>query len=110
MKYLVILFTFLFLVGCSKFYGVKYDVTSTVSRVSVSYINETGEINNESDVPVPWSYSFRGRTGNDVSVYAYIPKDTFGTITVTIYKDGKVFRTATSSGTWKTSASSSGRL
>ncbi len=108
-KLISIIFIFSFLLfSCSnptepeeKTYSVKYEVTGTARIVSITIENEGGGISQFSDVSVPWTYSFpnKKKEGTFVYVSAQNQGDT-GTVTATIYRDGKVFKTSTSSGAY----------
>lgn len=78
---------------------VKYKVTGTADTVDVTYENADGGTSQESDVDVPWSYSFTGEPGDFVYISAQNQGQT-GTVTVTIYTDGDVFKTSTSEGAY----------
>lgn len=79
--------------------NVKYKVTGTADTVDVTYENSDGGTSQESDVSVPWSYSFTGEPGDFVYISAQNQGQT-GTVTVTIYTDGDVFKTSTSEGAY----------
>ena len=100
MKYLVLFLSLLILGGCGfSGEGVEYEVTGSASKVDVTYENEDGGTSQESDVSVPWSYSFKGYSGDFVYISAQNQGET-GSVTVTIYKNGSVFKTSTSSGAY----------
>ncbi|MDI6872504.1 MAG: MmpS family transport accessory protein [Bacillota bacterium] len=100
---LLVVLAALFLAGCiggPAAINVKYEVTGTASIVSVTYYNRDGGISQENNVAVPWSYSFdTTESGKFVYVAAQNMTDS-GAVTVTIYKNGAVFKTATSSGAY----------
>lgn len=75
---------------------VKYEVTGSASKVFVTYENEYGGTSQE-EVYLPWSYTFTAESGDYVYISAQNLGDS-GSVTVTIYKDGEVFKTSTSSG------------
>ena len=94
--------------GClSTTYNVKYEVTGSASKVFITYQNENGGTSQE-EASVPWSYSFTAESGDFVYVSAQNQGDN-GSVTVTIYKDGEVFKTSTSSGGYVI-ATADGRL
>lgn len=106
-KFLLLIFVFIMLFvfsGCEdvfgpKFYDVIYKVTGSAITVDVTYANEDGGTSQESDVSVPWSYSFRREEGEFVYISAQNQGES-GSVTVRIYKDGSIFKTSTSSGAY----------
>ena len=78
---------------------VEYRVTGTALTVDLTIENEDGGTSQYSDQSLPWSYSYTGRTDNFVYVSAQNQGAT-GTVTATIYIDGDVFKTSTSSGAY----------
>ena len=112
-KYIITMFMVAILsciIGCGDFFKikVKYEVTGSANRVDVTYENEDGGISQENNVIVPWSYSFKGDSGDFVYISAQNQGES-GTVTVTIYKDGSKFKRSTSSGAYCI-ASASGSL
>ncbi|MBL7087099.1 MAG: hypothetical protein ISS28_08435 [Candidatus Cloacimonetes bacterium] len=99
----IFLLPLLFLIfGCELFdtsIDVEYKVTGTASRVDVTYENEGGGTSQESNVSVPWTYSFTGEPGDFVYISAQNQGQS-GSVTVTIYTDGDKFKTSTSSGAY----------
>ena len=108
-KKIKFLFTFIVLVftifGCStcnkidnlsKEKTIKYEVTGTAKTVSITMNNATGGTEQFSEVPTPWSKSFKMKSG-----FLYISaqnQTSSGTVTVKIYVDGKVTQQSTSKG------------
>ena len=82
-------------------YNVEYKVTGTANKVDIIIENKDGETSMYSDIPIPWSYSFEREQGEFVYISAQNCGET-GSVTVTIYRDGDVFRTATSDDLWAT--------
>jgi len=80
-------------------YDVEYKVTGTAFTVDVTYVNEDGGTSQESDVSVPWSYSFRRAEGEFVYISAQNQGNT-GTVKVIIFRDGYLFKTSTSEGAY----------
>ena len=80
-------------------YNGKYQVTGTANTVFVTYENQSGGISQESDVSIPWSYSFQKKEGEFVYISAQ-NEGANGSVTVTIYRDGYVFKTSTSEGAY----------
>lgn len=100
------------LVSCSNPFDssidVRYEVTGTAESVDITYENLNGGISQVSSMPLPWSITITGNPGDYVYLSAYNRSET-GSITVTIYDDGDVFRRASSQGGHVT-ASVSGTL
>jgi hypothetical protein len=88
---------FLLLFSCFGRTVVKYTVTGTASSASITYANKDEGTEQIADTAVPWSYSFDGITGNFVYISAQNQGES-GSVTVTIYINGSVYKTATSSG------------
>lgn len=78
---------------------VEYKVTGTAETVSITYENSDGGCSQESDVSIPWSYSFTGESGDFVYISAQNQGET-GSVTVTIKTDGDVFKQSTSEGAY----------
>jgi len=83
----------------TKTHQVMYEVTGTAQSASLTYQNKDGGTSQESDVSLPWTYSFEGKGGDFVYISAQNNGET-GSITVTIYRDSEVFRTSTSTGAY----------
>jgi hypothetical protein len=101
-KATALLIVLLFFCGCSLFdtsYDVEYKVTGTAIKVDITIENEDGGTSQYDDVSVPWSYAFKGEPGDFVYVSAQNQGQT-GTVTATIYRDGEIFKTSTSSGAY----------
>jgi len=79
--------------------GVEYRVTGTCSRVDVTYQNSDGGTSQVTNKSLPWSYTFTGGTGDFVYVSAQ-NQEKNGSVTCTIYRNGNVFKTSTSSGAY----------
>jgi uncharacterized protein YceK len=88
-------------VGCGSIttttYQVEYKVTGTAGTVSLTYTNKDGGTSQESNVSLPWTHSFTAKSGSFVYVSAQ-NMGASGTVTTTIYRDGKEFKTSTSTG------------
>lgn len=78
---------------------VEYQVTGTALAVDVTFTNATGGTEQLSDVSVPWTYTISNYTYSYVSILAQ-NKGATGSVTVNIYVNGDLFRTATSSGAY----------
>ena len=87
------------LAGCFLIpHQVQYDVTGTATIVSISYTdpNVGGAPPFIPSTTLPWTYSFTAQDGASVSLTATNLFNT-GTVTATISKDGKVWKTVTTS-------------
>jgi hypothetical protein len=110
-KLLLLAFIIIALSSCEGLFGeysMEYSVTGTASSVDITYVNEDGGTSQISDATVPWSYSFTGIEDNFVYISAQNNGKT-GTVTVTIYKSGKKFKSGTSTGAYVI-ASASGSI
>ena len=88
MKHLLVLFSILFLLGCSKdSRKVKYRVVSQ-SNSEVIYSMKGGPLNSE-NISGDWSKTFRSRSGNPLYLNA-TKTSPFGTLTIQISIDGNV--------------------
>ena len=86
---------------------LTYEVAGSAWTVSVTYLNTQGGTEQVSDVRLPWSKTFSNWsfglaaiTAQNTSRISVMGQDRLqsGSVTVTIYLDGKVFRRSTSSG------------
>ena len=87
---------------------VRYEVSGTADSVDVTYENLNGGISMVTGMTLPWSITIEGDPGD----YVYLSARNLGesgSVTVTIYDDGDVFKRATSEGGGVT-ASVSGTL
>lgn len=86
--------------GCNAITGasdIEYTVTGTTgTRVSITYESGSGT-SQVSSATVPWSYSFKAEKDGFLYVSAQILSST-GSITATIKKNGKDFKSGTASG------------
>lgn len=88
MKYLLVLFSIIFLLGCSEdSRKVKYRVVSQ-SNSEVMYSMKGGPISVE-NVSGDWSKTFRSRSGNPLYLSA-TKTSLFGKLTIQISVDGNV--------------------
>jgi hypothetical protein len=84
---------------------IKYEVTGTASSVSLTLTNPDGGTEQFSNVRPPGSYEFSVpiQRGSFNYYHAYISAQNMGpkgNVTVTIYVNGRKFRTATSNGAY----------
>jgi hypothetical protein len=84
-------------IACQPNDNVTYEVTGDADSVDVTLSNDTGGQEQYNDVPLPFRMDYGGFNERYVYLYAYNEGDS-GTITVNIYVNGNLFKTATSSG------------
>lgn len=88
-------------IGCStaadSSHAVRYTVGGTASSFDITYENEDGGTSQKSDVSSGWSYSFEAEEGDFVYISAQNTTDN-GSVEVTIYNNGEVFKTSESEG------------
>ena len=94
MKKIVVFCFALALAGCSIEYA--YEVTGDSDRADISYIDSGGSVVQVVGSPLPWKKTFRGYSGDVVSLLAQ--NGGSGEITASIYKSGAVFRKEASHG------------
>ena len=103
---------FFCIVACSNPFDtsidVRYEVVGSAESVNITFENGSGGISQVANVSLPWSHSFSANPDEYVYLYAQNQGET-GSITLTIYKDGDVFKRATSEGAFVV-ASVSGNL
>jgi hypothetical protein len=84
-------------IACQPMDNVTYEVTGDADSVDVTLSNDTGGTEQYNDVPLPFRMDYGGFNERYVYLYAYNEGDS-GTITLSIYVNGNLFKTATSSG------------
>lgn len=87
---------------------LRYEVTGSAGTVNITYENLNGGISQVSGRQLPWSVTLTADPGDYVFLSAVNTGET-GSVTVTIFDDGDVFKRATSEGAHVT-ASVSGNL
>jgi len=90
------------LIGPSITKTIKYTVTSTLPSADIVYHNSTGMRDTLDDVTLPWETSFSVTIEYMDSYYATVmafgrPLSTSGSITVSIFVNGKLLKTSTGS-------------
>ena len=88
---------------------VEYEITGTASTVFVTLNNATGGTEQFSNVSVPHTFTFENYT----HWFFYISAQNdgaSGSVTVTIYVDGEVVATSTSSGAYVIASADHSRL
>jgi hypothetical protein len=88
---------------------VEYEITGTASTVSVTLNNATGGTEHFSNVSVPHTFTFENYRDWFFSVSAQ-NDGASGSVTVTIYIDGEVVATSTSSGAYVIASADHSRL
>jgi uncharacterized repeat protein (TIGR02543 family) len=78
---------------------VVYRITGTASSVDVTLNNPTGGTEQYSNVPLPKEYSYSSFSDDFVYISAQNQGE-YGTVTVSIYVDGVLFKTSSSSGAY----------
>ena len=79
------------LFGCSLDPKVRYEVSGSATSADAKYYNHTGGLEMQNGASVPWSHSFTGRNGTMAMLSA---SSRTGTVTVTIYVNGYVYKTS----------------
>lgn len=79
--------------------SVRYKVSGTAETVDITYENASGGTSQLSEVELPWSITFEANIGDFVYLSAQNQGDE-GSVTVTIYKNGDVFKQSTSEGAY----------
>lgn len=78
---------------------IKYEATGTAARVNLTYENSSGNTEQRSNVPLPWSLEFTAHIDDFVYVSDQNQGAT-GTVTVKIRSEGKVIEEAISAGAY----------
>jgi len=99
---------FLLAVGCSnstgpknKTHAVLYEVQGSTVQVFVTIENEDGGTSQFDKISPPWTYSFPDKKDEGTFVFISAQNQTDrGSVTVNIYRDGDLFKTATSTGAY----------
>lgn len=112
MKIVFLVISLFLVLACSNPFDtsvdVRYEVVGSAESVNITFENAGGGISQMANVALPWSHSFSADPGDYVYLFAQ-NQGKNGSITVTIYKDGDVFKRATSEGEYVV-ASVSGTL
>lgn len=100
MRYLILsIIPILFLSGCDIYPKVEYYVGGSARAADITYANESEGTSQIANQRLPWWYVFEADYGQFVYVSAQNCSRT-GTIRVTIYKDGEIFKESVSSGAY----------
>ncbi len=76
---------------------IKYEVRGSASFASLTYVNASGGIAQETKVKLPWVASFTTDIGNIVSLSAQNEGES-GTVSVYIFSSGRIIQSASSTG------------
>jgi hypothetical protein len=80
---------------------VMYEVIGSAPTVDIQVTSPSGSTDQYEDAGLPWRFSYEGFENSQAYVYAHNNTDE-GSITVNIYVNGKLVRTATSTGPYVT--------
>ena len=80
---------------------VMYEVVGTAAAVDIQITNPSGGTDAYQDMSLPWRFSYGGFDNTQAYIYAHNNTEE-GSITVNIYVNGELVRTATSSGPYQT--------
>jgi len=83
--------------GCSISYD--YEVKGTAKNATISYMNESGSISQETEAQLPWKRSSKGSLGDIVGIFAQNNGET-GNLVVEIVKEGKVLKSGEATGSF----------
>jgi hypothetical protein len=83
----------------SSSHSVEYEITGSASVVSVTYTNADGGTSQLDSVTFPWALTMTAKSGDIPNILAQKQGDS-GSVTVTIYNDGNVFKKSTNSGAY----------
>jgi hypothetical protein len=84
-------------ISCQPNDNITYEVVGDADSINVVLSNDTGGTETYNDVPLPFSMDYGGFNERYVYLYAYNNGDS-GDMTLNIYVNGKLFKTASSSG------------
>ncbi|MCK5037292.1 MAG: hypothetical protein KAS73_15450 [Candidatus Sabulitectum sp.] len=78
---------------------IRYEVIGSAESVSITYENGGGGVSQVTNVGLPWSHTLSVDPGDYVYLHAHNLGES-GSITVTIYQNGDVFKRASSAGAY----------
>jgi hypothetical protein len=84
-------------IACQPNDNVTYEVVGDADSINVVLSNDTGGTETYNDVPLPFRMDYGGFNEKYVYLYAYNTGDS-GDMTLNIYVNDKLFKTASSSG------------
>lgn len=88
--------------ACQQPAAVMYEVTGSVPLADIKVSSPSGSMDSYEDMGLPWRFTYEGFTDGQAYVYAHNNSDDDGSVTVNIYVDGRLVRTATSTGPYQT--------
>jgi hypothetical protein len=83
-------------IACKSYDNVTYEVTGDADQVDIKAVDDDGITQEYSEVPLPWRAEYGRFADSYVYLYAYNTGDS-GSMTVTIYVNGQVFKSLTKS-------------
>jgi hypothetical protein len=87
--------------ACQQADDVMYEVIGSAPMADIQLTNPSGGTEEYQDAGLPWRFSYGGFQNSQAYLYAHNNTDE-GSITVNIYVNGKLVRTATSTGPYVT--------
>ena len=87
---------------------VVYEITGSAHYASVTLSNRTGGTEQYGKVSIPWSYTDKSFSGSFLYISAQNLGE-YGTVTVSIYVNGELYKTSTSSGAYVIATASGSR-
>ncbi|MDR3626225.1 MAG: MmpS family transport accessory protein [Ignavibacteriaceae bacterium] len=79
-------------------YEVEYEINGSARSVSITYVNDSGGTEQINDVTLPWSKYFTNCSGSKTLYIAAQNEGYSGELTVNIYKDHNLIKSAHSEG------------
>ena len=87
--------------ACHQSYTVMYEAVGSAPAVDIQVTNPSGATDEYQDQGLPWRFTYGGFDNSQAYIYAHSNAEE-GSVTVNIYVNGKLERTATSSGPYVT--------
>ena len=87
--------------ACQQSDVVMYEVIGSAPMADIQVTSPSGSTDSYQDAGLPWRFSYEGFENSQAYVYAHNNTEE-GSITVNIYVNGKLVRTATSTGPYVT--------
>ena len=87
--------------ACQQPVVVMYEVIGSAPMADIQITSPSGSTEEYQDAGLPWRFSYEGFTDGQAYLYAHNNTEE-GSITVNIYVNGKLVRTATSTGAYVT--------
>jgi hypothetical protein len=87
--------------ACQQSDVVMYEVIGSAPMADIQITRPSGSTEEYQDAGLPWRFSYEGFTDGQAYLYAHNNTEE-GSITVNIYVNGKLVRTATSTGAYVT--------